>query len=182
MNWSQVHSQITFKSNPKIKPKVCSLDIVQSCNWVQLSNTKLNIAKSNSDSPDNNPYHCFFRTSDNNNSQNLSNIVHTNFELGRVISTVVAADPEITGERGESTSSSPPWPSSRWVLHHLRTPTVTRWRWSQAPRRSRPGHNRASVNLFDVENSKFRGQKSISKFPQELHVHTKACGKTCGKD
>ena len=30
--WNQVHSQITFKSNPKTKPKVCSLDIVQSCN------------------------------------------------------------------------------------------------------------------------------------------------------
>jgi len=36
--WNQVHSQITFKSYPKVKPKVCSPDIVQSCNWVQLSN------------------------------------------------------------------------------------------------------------------------------------------------
>ena len=36
-----------------------------------MSNPNLNIAKSNSDSPDNNPYHCFFRTSDNNNSHQL---------------------------------------------------------------------------------------------------------------
>ena len=32
---------------------------------------------------------------------NLSNIVHTDFELGRVIQTVTAADPAITGVTGD---------------------------------------------------------------------------------
>ena len=33
-----------------------------------------------------------------NTYSNLSNIVHTDFELGRVIQTVTAADPGITGQ------------------------------------------------------------------------------------
>jgi hypothetical protein len=50
-----------------------------------------------------------------NTCQNLSNIVHTDFELGQVIQTVTAADPRIT----------------EWIVHcaqRQRLPRVGGWR------------------------------------------------------
>ena len=68
--WDQIHSQnMQHTHHTKAKPKVSSPDIVQSCNYRYQPTY---IPLSNSDSPDNNPYYCFFRTSANNNSHSCS--------------------------------------------------------------------------------------------------------------
>ena len=78
--WDQIHSQIIQHTHhTKAKPKVSSPDIVQSCNYRYQPKYR---PLSNSESPDNNPYYCFFRTSANNNShycQYYPNRIHTIF-------------------------------------------------------------------------------------------------------